>query len=629
MGTHTYGPGTTQGWFARRNNQAILLSILLVLATLILYYPAHNHPFANIDDSGYISENPHVAAGLNWDTITWALTTYDDSNWHPVTWLSLALDCQIFGVNAGLHHDVNVLIHAMNAALLLWVLLLATGYIGRSFMVAALFALHPINVESVAWIAERKNVLSMTFLLLALGAYRWYAQKPGWLRYSVVAVLFAIGLMTKPQIIMLPVAFLLWDYWPLRRMFATVPGTANGTRTDEAVPPRKFAWLLEEKMPLLGLCAASALLTVLAQRVGSPKNWQYTLPTRIANAIVAYARYVGKAVWPSKLALMYLHPGNSIKGWQVAVALVFLLSVTAWVLMAWKHRYLLVGWFWFLVLMVPTVGLLQVGRQAMADRYAYHTFIGLFIMFCWGGADLARQLHVGKALLTAVSLSILAVLSVVARRQLNYWSDNLTLWSHALQVTDNNWVAEDLVGELLAGKGKTEQAMPHFYRAAEIVPEDPVSNLPIAIYEHRRGNLPEALKHYVQVTKSGEVTTDQKAKAYAGEGYTYREMGDYTRSRENLQMAVALNPKDPEMWIFLGVAAYKTGNASEAVQAYQHGLAIRSVDWGYLLLARAFEQNGQKEQAQQATERARQISKNFAEAQKAAEGVLAAPAAAP
>src|SRR5208283_2649743 len=391
--------------------QALLLSLLLVVATIALYYPVNHHPFANIDDDGYVSDNAHVKAGLQWETIKWALTAYDDNNWHPLTWMSHSLDYQLLGPDPGRHHDSNVVLHALNAVLLLWVLWRATGYLWRSFMVAALFALHPVNVESVAWIAERKTMLSMVFFLLALGAYRWYAREPRVGRYILVAFLYGLGLMAKPQVITFPAVLLLWDYWPLRRIFADGKEPFHGTTQAGPIPPQKFSWLIWEKVPLVFLSLGSAYLTMKAQRVGGPKSWVYTGYVRVGNAIVSYPRYVGKAFWPSRLSIMYPHPGYSLKTWQVIAASLFLLGVTALVAANWRRRgYLLVGWLWFLGTFVPMIGVIQVGRQAMADRYAYLPFVGLFIMVCWWIADWAGERHVPATALAACSIVVLIVL---------------------------------------------------------------------------------------------------------------------------------------------------------------------------------------------------------------------------
>src|SRR5713101_5890993 len=352
-----------------------LLSCLLLTAVVLMFYsPVTHNGFINYDDDGYITANPHVRAGLTWATVKWAFTTYDQGNWHPLTWLSHALDCELFGLNPAGPHGMNVLLHGANAVLLFLLLLSATGFRWRSLMVAALFALHPMNVESVAWAAERKNVLSMLFFLLALHDYVWYTRLPGLRRYAAVAFFFALGLMAKPQIVALPFVLLLWDYWPLQRMAAGF--AADGLPT--AFTPRSFPSLVWEKFPLFVLAAADSVITVLAQRAGNTVRTltEVSVSARLENVFVSYVRYIGKALWPSRLAPMYPRPENSLLAWQAVGALVLLLLLSALVL-RWCHtRYLPVGWFWFLGTLVPMIGIITVGEQAMADRYAYIPFIG-------------------------------------------------------------------------------------------------------------------------------------------------------------------------------------------------------------------------------------------------------------
>ncbi len=519
--------------------QAVALSLVLLIASSLLYLPIVHHPFANIDDQGYVYENLHVQDGLTWPMFKWAARSIEDSNWHPLTWISHALDCQLFGIDPAGHHAMNIVFHAVNGVVLFWVLLLATGWVGRSFMVAALFALHPINVESVAWAAERKTVLSTLFFLLALGAYRWYARQPGVMRYSVVAGLFGLGLMAKPQIITLPCVLLLWDYWPLRRMFSDAPTASTEADPGSPFPPKSFWWLVKEKIPLFVICAASALLTIKAQHVAHPGEWQYSLPVRAGNSIVAYVRYIGKALWPSKLCIIYLHPGNSLRLWQVAAAAAVLLAITALVIVNRQRRYLPVGWFWFLGTMVPTIGIIQVGRQAFADRYAYQSFLGLFILLCWGVADWARQRHLPKALLPGVSIAVLIALSVMTHRQVGYWKDNLTLWSRALQVTNNNWLAEDMVGGILLNQGHRAEAIPHYRAAVAANPTDAGANLAIAIYEQDQHNLPEAIRRYRLAIREMDDPLEQ-AKAYQNLAVAYRDLGDRAEYEECLRKSARL-----------------------------------------------------------------------------------------
>jgi protein O-mannosyl-transferase len=537
-------------------NRPILVGLLLVLATVALYHPVHHHPFINYDDRDYVYENPTVESGLSLHTIRWSFTTYTARNWHPLTWLSHALDCQLFGLNPAGPHDVNVLFHALNAVLLFWVLAKATGYIGRSFMVAALFALHPINVESVAWVAERKNVLSMMFFLLALGAYRWYAARPRVGRYAIVAALFALGLMAKPQIITLPFVLLLWDYWPLERyafrspLFAfrqrvhpslsgedRIPdsGRRSSGEKRETKSQKRLYWLMLEKLPLLLIAAASAAITLKAQHAA--RNW-FPRQYRVGNAILSYRLYIRKAFWPSRLALLYPHPDTSLSWSAVIVMAVLLVVITGFVVfMGRRHRYLPVGWFWFLGTLVPMLGIVQVGVQAMADRYAYMSFIGLFLMICWGAADWAGAKNLPAVLLPVTSLAVLLLLAIVARQQIAHWQSDEALWSHTLQVTTRNWMAESQMGTALAIEGKVAQAMPHFYTAIAIQPDDTNSQMAIAIYDLQQREYEDAIQHYQIAITDQNARPSLLAQAYRGLAKSYAALGDSVRAEQYLQTA--------------------------------------------------------------------------------------------
>lgn len=511
----------------------VLLSLLLVFATVALYAPVHHHKFVNYDDPGYVTENPHIRTGLDLDVVKWAFTHSYDHNWHPLTWISHAIDIDLFDLDPAGHHDVNVLLHAINALLLFWILQRATGYAGRSFMVAALFALHPINVESVAWVAERKNVLSTLFFLLALGAYGWYAQQPKRGRYLLVALFYMLGLMAKPQVITLPFVLLLWDYWPLRRMFGTED---RETARIPALAAKSLSQLVSEKLPLFAIAAGSALATIRAEHVAASERWPYTFAIRLENAILSYARYIGKAFWPSRLALMYLHPGFAIKTWQALAASLLLLAITAMVIVYRRHRYLPVGWLWFLGTLVPMIGIVQVSIQGMADRYAYQSFIGLFLMVCWGVAEWSERRTFPAFVLPLVSVSILLALGVVAHRQMGYWHDSLSLWSHTLDVTDNNWVAELNVGNALRDSGHADQAISHYLRSAEINPDFAATNLDIALYEQEHGNLTQAIEYYKRVVSVWQ-DPQERTLALTMMARAYRDLGDSARAKECLEEA--------------------------------------------------------------------------------------------
>ena len=613
--------------------------LLLMVVTAALYSPVRHHPFVNYDDGVYVTDNDHVKYGLyrgnlRW-AFKWAMTSYDAANWHPVTWYSHMLDCRIFGLKPAGHHAVNLLLHVINVALLFLVLRRAMGRAWPSLMVAALFALHPINAETVAWIAERKNLLSMMFFLLTLGAWTWYARRPRWYRYLAVAFLFALALMAKPQVITLPFVLLLWDYWPLQRMFAAQP-SANGPA--ERAPARSFSWLLLEKLPLLGLSAGSAVLTVKAQRQGGGFNPDYTLLVRMENAVVSYARYIGKAFWPSHLAPMYPHPGNSPQAWQAALAVLVLIAISALVLRLRKRRYLLVGWLWFLGTLVPMIGLVQVGRQAMADRYAYLPFIGLFIMVGYGVAD-ATAVHartsrsdtqrrgVSSAWLPVVGCSILLVLAVVTHRQIGYWGDDIALWTHTTQVTSGNYEAEDNLGEALLAADRPDEAYRHFLRAAAFYPTYPRTLMFLAVHNQRDGKLQEAIAQYNQVIAETQNAVYQnaamRAVAFTNLGHAYRDLGEFSLAKQSLDSALALKPDDFSAWLDLGLVSQKMGNLPDAIHAYYEAVRVHPSDIGYLLLAQALKQAGHKIETQWAEQKAKDITSDYPRAQELANRMLA------
>ncbi len=595
------------------------MCLILVAATLAIYNPVNRHPFVNYDDDRYVTENPHVQNGLNRDTIAWAFTAKEQGNWHPITWLSHSLDYELFHQNPTGHHFTSLLIHAANAVLLFLMLVYATGRLGPSLLVAALFALHPINVESVAWVAERKNVLSTFFFFAAVAAYCWYARKPGWRRYLAFAGLFALGLMSKPMIITLPFVLLLMDYWPLNR----IQGSPRGTIHLTQAPLHR---LVVEKVPLLVLSAASAVITMQAQQAGGAmrSGAQFPLGVRLQNAVVAYATYLWKMIWPSHLAPLYPHPGNSLAVWQVATAALVLLAVTGAVLRFRSRRYLMTGWLWFLGTLVPVIGLVQVGDQAMADRYAYIPLIGIFIMIAWGAADLADSRHLGWVARVIPATCILIALSFVTNRQLGYWSSNYDLWTHALAVTDRNFVAQNNLGGALLLLGKPDAAYSHFQAAAEINPNDPMSHSNLGAYLQEHGKLPEAMAQYERTIS---LTSDAGllAATYANLGSAYRNLGEDEKARDSYDQALRLNPNQYNVYLGLGQLLEKQNRLDDAIHNYSKSVELRPTDAGFMFLGHALAAAGRRPEALAAYQAALKISPEMPEAQHEVDALSGKP----
>src|ERR1700722_4651013 len=564
----------------------LIFSLLLALAVLALYNPVTHAPFLNFDDDVYIVQNLHVRAGLTWHSVAWAFQTLESSNWHPITWLSHAADCQMFGLNPAGPHIVNLLLHGANAVLLFLILLSATGRGWRSFMVAALFALHPINVESVAWISERKNVLSMFFLLLALAAYGWYTRQPSIRKYLLVTVAYAFALMTKPQVITFPLALLLLDYWPLRRL---APISEVG---EQSTSPRNvsFGKLIWEKLPWFALSAASGLITM---KVQSNATWvKLPLGIRLGNAAIAYVKYLEKAFWPLNLAPLYPHPQLSINIPAAAASACLILALTALAIIFRRNRPFFVGWFWFLGTLVPMIGLVQVGVQSMADRYAYIPLIGIFVIVCWGVAELIDRYRIPRPIAAAATAALLTVLAWALHRQVSFWSDNPTLSTHTLAITEGNYVAEDNLATALMAEGSIEQAIPHLQRALQLRPDDPTANLNIAAYDQIHGNYQAALDGYARVTQLTGIPY-WVAMAHVNGGYAHYSLKQYDSAKQDFEATVNLQPGNASAYRGLGLVAQRDGDIDGAIQNYERAAAIEPSPLAYLLLAHAFEMGGQ------------------------------------
>src|SRR5208282_558633 len=532
--------------------------------------------------------------------------TSEAANWHPITWLSHALDCQIFGLNPEGPHSVNVLLHAANAVLLFLILESATGLAWRSLMVAALFALHPMNVESAAWIAERKNVLSMLFFLIALAAYGWYACRPRVGRYLAVTCAYALGLMTKPQVITFPCALLLLDYWPLGRL-----GRPHEVGGESAVAPAHGAsfWsLIWEKVPWFALSAVSAVITMNVQTDAT----QVKLPLwiHLGNAAIAYVKYVEKAFWPLNLAPVYPHPEQSISIPAAVFSGLAIIAVTIFAVIYRQRRPLFVGWFWFLGTLIPMIGLVQVGVQAMADRYAYIPMLGIFVIVCWGAADLGRIWHVPRLVLAICSAAIVLTLGIALHRQVSFWSDNLTLWTHTLEITEGNYVAEDGAANALIAQGRIEEALPHLQRARLLRPNDPAATLNIASYEQMHGNYQAALDDYALVAQYTKIPY-WVAMARSNSGYAHLALKQSDKAKQDFEAALSQQPGNSPAYRGLGLLAQRAGDIATAIQDYERSVELQPSPVGYLLLAQALEIGGQTEAARAAQSRAAGMTRDL------------------
>ncbi|PYV53463.1 MAG: hypothetical protein DMG98_20945 [Acidobacteria bacterium] len=480
------------------------VSVFLTSITWLVFGETLHHPSINFDDQGYVFQNPRVTPGLTLTGILWAFRHSHMENWHPLTWISHMLDCQLFGLNPGGHHFTNVLLHTVAVILLFLVFHKMTGAVWRSAFVAAVFAIHPLRVESVAWVAERKDVLSGVFFMLTLGAYVRYVREPSGIHYLVVALFFALGLMAKPMLVTLPLVLLLLDYWPLDR-FSYISSTKSkfktGTahwRSQKSIVTR----LILEKVPLLVLSAASSVITLFAQRQAGVSTESLPLSWRINNALVSYVAYIWQMICPIRLALVYPHPEYRLSFWEVAAAVAFLAGVTTVVLTFGKtHRYLITGWFWYVGMLVPVIGVMQVGPQARADRYTYLPQIGLYLIATWTIADLSVAWRYRRQILVVAAAIVIAALTCLAWIQDTYWRDSETLWTHTLAVTSHNDVAHANLAAVLLGRDRIDEAIPHSEEALKIHPRYFPAHDTLAAGLLRRGRMYEAVVHLKESLK--------------------------------------------------------------------------------------------------------------------------------
>lgn len=534
----------------------LLICLFLVITTFAVYQQISHYDFVNYDDDEYVFENPYIKTGLTSDSIRWAFTSVHADNWHPLTWLSHISDIELYGLNPGQHHLSNLIFHIINSLLLFLLFRRMTGDLWQSSLVAALFALHPLHVESVAWISERKDVLSTFFGLLTIACYFRYVRKPGAAAYLLNLFFFISGLMSKAMLVTLPLILLLLDYWPLKRL----------------KPEKKRSRILIEKIPFFIISAGSAIITIFAQNSGGAVKTLklYPLDVRIANAFVSYIAYIVKMIYPVDLAFFYPHPGV-VMLWQTAASCLVLGAISLLVARKAKSSpYLAVGWLWYLITLIPVIGLVQIGLQSMADRYSYIPLIGLFIMLAWGIADISlqwRRRKTGLALVAAIFISLYMAVSWI---QIGYWRNSITLFGHALDLNSDNHAAHFGLGNVLLSEGETDKAIGHYSEALKLFPNSDIhNNMGVAMAQ--KGKTEEAAAHYLEALRMDPY----RRNTYNNLGALFFSQGNIDKAVECYRSALKFFPDYAQAHNNLGLAFLKKGKKDEAIAHFRKALQIK------------------------------------------------------
>jgi tetratricopeptide (TPR) repeat protein len=561
-----------------------VIGVCLFLAAIIwvVFGQTLGHEFFNCDDDDYVYQNPIVQKGLTLRGIVWAFTHVCAFNWHPLTGISHMLDCQLYGLNPGGHHLTNVLLHTAAAILLFLVLRRMTGFLWRSAFVAAVFAIHPLRVESVAWVAERKDVLSGLFFMLTLGAYVRYVEKSevqlGWgasrrpkskVWYGLTLLFFALGLMSKPMLVTLPFVLLLLDYWPLNR-FGLSTLNSGESRAGPQLSTKRVLRLLLEKIPFFVLSAASCVVTIFAQHEAIQSFENLSLPMRVGNALISYAAYLGQMFWPAGLAVLYPFTARSVGVSEVVLSVVVLAGISTGVLVLRRRPYLLTGWLWYLIMLVPVIGIVQVGVQARADRYTYLPQIGMYLLLTWAAAELCAGWRHRRVVLGGCATVILVALIFCARVQASYWRNSESLWTHTLACTSDNYTAHNNLGDALFQKGRVDEAIAHFQQALQIYPDYAEAHYNLGCALLQKGNVDEAI---VQYQKTLQINPNY-AKAHINLGNVLLKMGNVDEAIVQYQKALQIEPDNTDAHNNLGSALLTKGRMDEAIVQYQKALQI-------------------------------------------------------
>lgn len=542
----------------------ILICLFLSITTFSVYWQIHQYDFVSFDDNEYVYDNPHVKSGITLKNIIWAFTAFHSNNWHPLTWMSHMLDCQLFGLNAGCHHFINLLFHVANTLLLFLIFKQMTGSLWKSSFIAAIFALHPLHVESVAWIAERKDVLSAFFWMLTMWSYIRYTMRPTIYKYLMTIIFFAFGLMSKPMVVTLPFVLLLIDYWPLNR-FQSYP-------LSIVKKGRSTTRLILEKAPFLILAPISCFLTYFAQKHGGViKSLDvFSLKIRLANALISYISYIGKMIYPSKLAFLYPHPGMAA-WWKITGSCLLLAVISLLAIKNIKKRpYFIVGWLWYLGTLVPVIGIVQVGMQSMADRYTYIPSIGVLIIIAWSVSELVEHWKHKILWLTAATTVVVSIFTVITWEQIGYWKNSKVMFEHTLEVTTNNYIAHDSLGVEFFNHGNLKEAIYQYSKALQIKPDYHFSHFNIGVAFFQQGRIEDAIDQYIQAIDS----EPNYFKARNNLGAAFFVQGKTEKAIKQYMEALKIKPDYIDAHINLAMALDKQGYIEEAIKEYKQALLI-------------------------------------------------------
>ncbi len=564
------------GRLLKRLTPEILIAAFLIISILCVYYQVTTFDFVNFDDHTYVKNNPEIKQGISLHGIQWAFSSIYASNWHPITWLSHMLDVEFFGLSPGMHHLTNVLFHTVNTLLLFYIFYRMTGEKWKCAFVASLFALHPLHVESVAWISERKDVLSTLFWMLTVLTYLWFLEHRNWGRYLLMTALYSLGLMAKSMLVTLPFIMLLLDFWPLKRPELAIQEADISSHGKKKLLPlmrwHGVIFLFREKLVLFILAAIASAITFNAQKTGGALNSIGILPitTKIENALISYSSYLGKMFWPFHLAIVYPYPGYFSLLFATSALLMIVLVTVLTLMAARRFPYLVVGWLWYLGTLIPVIGIVQVGYQSMADRYTYIPLIGIFVMLVWGLSSLFGRRPSGRYIFIPSSIAIILVLMWTSWVQAGYWKNSITLFSHALEVTKNNYIAQNNLGVALYNDGNIEGSIRHYHEALNIKPD----------YETARNNLVIALirkeKYGDAIAQCRELLrlTPTYAQAHYNLGLALSALGKTDEAIREYSKAIELNPMDAEAHNNLGVALESQGKFAESSSHFRKALRI-------------------------------------------------------